>query len=90
MVVGGYPYTVGKKSEIYDLSGNNLTCPSVPDFPTAEYGSVGIFINNKALVCGGFAFSVSTFYSECFSYNTEVLKTYNFFLLSSQTNLENQ
>ena len=46
MVVGGSPNEAYGKAEIYDLSGQNLRCPSITDFPV-EYGSVGIFINKR-------------------------------------------
>ena len=68
MVVGGR-YTANGRSEIYDLSGQNLTCPAISDNPIDD-GSVGIFINNKALVCGG---DPST--SDCFSYDMQVIQT---------------
>ena len=68
MVVGGGPSSssANGKSEIYDLSGQNLTCPSIDDYPF-DYGSVGTFINNKTLVCGGYPQT-----SNCYSYNMEV------------------
>ena len=70
MVVGGYPSDSYYKSEIYDLSGQNLNCTNVTDLPI-EYGSVGTFINNKTLVCGGYTYP-SVWFSECYSYNMEV------------------
>ena len=67
MIVGGSEM-VGK-SELIDLSGQNLTCPPISDFPI-QYGSVGIFINNKALVCGGY--DEIYLYRDCYAYNMEV------------------
>ena len=69
MVVGGAPNLVHNKSEIYDLSGQNLTCPPITDC-LLEYGSAGIFINNKSMVCGGY--SLSDYTSKCYSYNIQV------------------
>ncbi len=69
MVVGGYPSEAdGKKSEIYDLSGQNLNSPSIVDYPV-ELGSVGTYINNKSLVCGGGHPDTSN----CYSYDMRVL-----------------
>ncbi len=50
MVVGGFQ--TRNKVEVIDLSGNGKSCSSFPDFPMG-CGSVGTFINGKALVCGG-------------------------------------
>ncbi len=66
MVVGGYPSF--KKSEIYDLSGQNLKCPNITDYPV-NFGSVGTFIDDKSLVCGGF-----DYVKECYSYDIQVSK----------------
>ena len=69
MVIGGYPEPAYGKVEIYDLSGQNLTCPSINDY-TLDYGSFGTFINNKTLVCGGYQLGI--YYSECNTYNMQV------------------
>ena len=69
MVVGGSG--AYSKVELLDVSGKNLTCPPIADFPV-ELGSFGTFINNSILVCGGFTRS-SMYYSEkCYTYNKEV------------------
>jgi hypothetical protein len=39
--------------ELVDLSGNNISCQKPNDFPFA-YGSIGTFLQNQALVCGGY------------------------------------
>ena len=70
MVVGGFPDEVCGKAEIYELRGQNTNCPSINDF-SIDYGSVGTFINNKALVCGGEEY-IADYSSECFSYNMQV------------------
>ena len=70
MVVGGTPNTAYYRSEIYDLSGQNLTCPTISNYPI-QFGSVGTYINNKALVCGGYTFS-GFYFSDCYSYNAQV------------------
>ncbi len=74
MVVGGYAddHKPFNKVEIIDLSNQNLTCSPVPDFPYAEYGSVGTYINNRALVCGGFNIDEDIYYSDCYSYEDNV------------------
>ena len=71
MVVGGYP--AENEAEIVDLSETNVNCPTIPNFPGASYGSVGTFINGRALVCGGESSSDS-----CYSYNQEVLNIEDF------------
>ena len=68
MVVGGNIY---KKAELIDLSGQNLNCPDISDYPV-ESGSVGTFINGKAMVCGGD--SGPEFNANCSSYNMQVSK----------------
>ncbi len=72
MVVGGDPPVANAKSELYDLSGQNLTCPTIRDFPY-YYGSVGTFINDKAMVCGGYQNDSGYWESNfCYSYNMQV------------------
>ena len=61
---------VGGPSQIYDLSGQNLNCPLIND-SFAEYGSVGTFINNKAMVCGGYKYQ-GQYFSDCYSYDMQV------------------
>ena len=65
MVVGGFPAYFFV--EIVDISGQNLTCPALPNYPI-EYGMVGTYINDKALVCGGHD-NGADFYGDCYSYN---------------------
>ena len=69
MVIGGYPRPSHAKSELLDISGQNLSCPDINDFPI-DYGSVGVFINNKALVCGGG--NDGNFVTDCYSYDMQV------------------
>ncbi len=64
MVVGGY-HSEGE-SEIIDLSGQNLNCPTIANYPI-NGGQVGTFINNKPFVCGGY--DGRDVFSECNSYN---------------------
>ena len=66
MVVGGFG-TRGD-SEIIDLSGQNLNCPTIADYPI-KLGQTGTFINNKAMVCGGYQFE---YHDECYSYDLQV------------------
>ena len=51
--------------ELIDLSGQGRTCQKPEDFPGAEYGSVGAYFQERALVCGGYPYT-----SECYYYNT--------------------
>ena len=82
MVVGGFPPSANAKSELYDLSGQNLTCPSVADFPYYT-GSVGTFINNKAMVCGGYQNDTGYWPSNlCYSYIMQVLEFIINFLIA--------
>ena len=73
MVVGGRSF--GDESQLYDLSGKNLRCPSITDF-LIDYDSVGTFIKNKALVCGGYNSYPypGTVFSDCYSYDMQVDK----------------
>lgn len=73
MVVGG----VGSSSsafndvEFIDLSGQGRTCRKPEDFPGARQGSVGTYIQERALVCGGYFYIGGGIYtSECYYYNT--------------------
>ncbi len=66
MVVGGFPSESYGKSEIYDLNGSDLSCPSISDHPV-PFESVGTFINNKSMVCGG------DVVNDCYSYNIQVV-----------------
>ena len=68
MVVGGN--LAENQVEIVDLSGLNLTCPDIPDHPV-RYGSVGIFVNDAALVCGGYD-GQTPHVGECYSYDNVV------------------
>ena len=74
MVVGGRP-DYGK-SELIDISGKNLSCPSVADF-SIEEASIGVFIGNKSLVCGGSGFS-----TDCYSYNIMVITKNRYKIMS--------
>ena len=56
-----------------DLSGQNQSCPSLPDYPGAAYGSVAAFINSRVLVCGGRIEVPSDDYaSDCYAGNFQV------------------
>ena len=71
MVVGGEgaAYDV----ELIDLTRRGRTCRKPQDFPGARYGSVGVFFNGKAIVCGGETSTdpdnASRPTSKCFIYN---------------------
>ncbi len=67
MVVGGWPASESYKVEVVDLSGRNQTCSgiSIRDSPI-DYGSVGVFYQNKPMICGGFNIEYGT--SDCYTY----------------------
>ena len=71
MIVGGSPDPAHGKCELIDLTSASTInrCPNINDYPV-DSGSVGTFINGRAMVCGGR--SAGNFYSECYSYNTQV------------------
>ena len=64
MVVGG----VGALHdvELIDLSGQGRFCRKPDDFPSAGEGSVGAYIEEQTLVCGGYPYT-----SDCYYYNTD-------------------
>ena len=64
MVVGGYPSSVGYDVELIDLTGQQRTCRKPDDFPGGSKGSVGTYLQDRALVCGGCCYS-----SECYYYH---------------------
>ena len=68
MIVGRWPSDHFGASELIDLSGQSLDCPEIAAFPV-DYGSVGTFIDNKALVCGGIS---AVEKSDCYSYDMQV------------------
>ena len=71
MVVGGYGTNAYNDVEFVDLSGNNRTCRAVSDYEEAKYCSIGTFIDDKILVCGGTATGdaqPSEFQDSCFNY----------------------
>ena len=73
MVVGGfsYPQNVDYDVELIDLSGQERTCRKPDDYPGAEKGSIGAYVQDRALVCGGYFYDGAPNYnSECYYYNT--------------------
>lgn len=67
MVVGGWPASESYKVEVVDLSGQNQSCSdvSIRDAPI-DYGSVGVFIQNKPMICGGYNIEYGT--NDCYTY----------------------
>lgn len=59
----------GGKWELIDLSNPSLSCPVIADSPLL-HGYVGMFINNKALICGGLDATDMT--KDCYEYNMQV------------------
>lgn len=70
MAVGGYPRDSFYKVEIVDISGNNLTCQAIEDYPVQE-GSVGTFIGGRPIVCGGSTMEgvFDYTYNECYTFS---------------------
>ena len=57
--------------EIVDLSNQNRTCPKPSNYPV-EMGSVGTFINNEILICGGGKYcGESTVTFDCYTYDVD-------------------
>ena len=73
MIVGGYNLSEDplRKVEVIDLSGQNQTCDPLPDYPI-DYGSVGTFIKDKALVCGGRNSDPAVFFDDCYEFDNQV------------------
>ena len=71
-MIGGYRAGIQPEVELIDLSGQGRTCRNPESFPSADYGSVGAYFQERALVCGGgFYWSTGNiFSSECYYYNT--------------------
>ena len=56
-----------------DLENENAICQTVPNC-TESFGGVGTFIDNKALICGGYYNPPLILLSsnQCYSWNSEV------------------
>ena len=66
MVVGGKPDLANSDVELIDLSDQGRQCLKPDDFPGAEFGSVGAFVQGRVIVCGGYPYT-----SSCYNYNQE-------------------
>ena len=51
MIATGYPY--GQKTEVIDLTNPKSKCELLAD-TSPQWGSVGGFVQNQPLICGGF------------------------------------
>ena len=71
MIVGGSPESVEYQVELLDLSNSTSGCPSVPDCPLNGRGSVGTFIGDMALVCGGR--SNQEYFAACYMFDQMVI-----------------
>ena len=69
MVVGGVPNSVNRSVELFDLSGSDLSCPKVAQIPNLSSGSVGAFLDDVALVCGGENEATGNPSAQCYTYN---------------------
>ena len=65
MVVGGASLNDEAYSdvELIDLSDEMKVCKKPPKYPGANFGSVGAYVNQKAIICGGFPFT-----ADCYAY----------------------
>ena len=74
MVVGGHPNY--NQVQMIDLSGQDLNCPQFPNYFGADYGSVGTYIKDKVMVCGGTLVDSQRDYTDrCYS-NTNGVSPY--------------
>ena len=73
MVVGGYPASAYYDVELIDMTGQGRTCKKPDVYPGAEYGSVGAFLQDRAIVCGGYSYLNDSylFTSQCYYYNKD-------------------
>ena len=75
LVVTGFPFLHGQKSEVIDLSDLNSTCQLLEDFPDFASGATGDLIQNQfPLICGGWNYGA--FNDKCFfigSNNTNII-----------------
>ena len=69
LVVSGYPYDSGKKTELIDLGKPNINC-DLPDFPIQVTGAVGFNNVNGPTICGGRK-SDRTVTNACFNLNSD-------------------
>ena len=53
LIISGYPYSNGRKTEVLDLKNYKFTCPGLPDYPIKMAYGVGGMIGNVPLICGG-------------------------------------
>ena len=67
MVVGGNPIMANSDVELIDLTRQGRKCKKPADITNFEIGSTGIYIKDMAIVCGGYAPSVS----DCYKYQQE-------------------
>ena len=75
MVIGGHPDPAFRQVEIIDLSEKSQICPNgLPEYPY-DYGSVGTFINDQPLVCGGHD-DGSDYYRSCHTLDQQVYIIY--------------
>ena len=69
MVVGGIYANNNKNDvELFDMNNPGRSCRKPYDYPGATYGSVGVFVDEMAIVCGGYR-SSAIYYSDCYTYN---------------------
>ena len=59
LVVTGYPWDNGRRTEIIDLEDSSFTCSKVNQFPIKLYGSTGGLVGSTPFVCGGLYSSYS-------------------------------
>ena len=53
MITTGSPFFFGRKTEVFNLAGQDI-CLNLEDFPIGLSGGVGATINGTPVVCGGY------------------------------------
>lgn len=73
-MVGGGRLFYGGQVEFGDLNNGSGICQDVSTFPNDNEGGVGIFLEDRGIICGGSngLTTYDTIYNECYSWNSEV------------------
>ena len=65
MITTGFPYSSGRKTEVFNLAGQDI-CLNLEDFPIDLWGAVGAHINGTPIVCGGY--DGSNYLDKCYHF----------------------
>ena len=66
MAIGGVLSDVQKDVEVLDLMDSSRSCQKPDDYPGADVGMVGTYINDQVLVCGGYSFKTEKSTEKCY------------------------